>query len=92
MKFENVPTEEDTVITLSLESKFGEYDVLYQQWIWDGIQANTLIFDNDDIADIEVELLIEEVRHSTLVNDANEELTTKLDKQYTFINFNFEQI
>ncbi len=64
MKFDNVPTEEDTAIMLSLESKFGEYDVLYQQWIWDGIQANSLIFDNDDIKDNEVELLIEEVRNS----------------------------
>jgi hypothetical protein len=64
MKFDNVPTEEDTAITLSLESKFGEYDVLYQQWIWDGIQANSLIFDNDDIKDNELDLLIEEVRNS----------------------------
>jgi hypothetical protein len=89
MKFDNVPTEEDTVITLSLESKFGEYDVLYQQWIWDGIQASSLIFDNDDIAAIELQSLIEEVRHSPLVSDANSELTTKLDEQFTFINFNF---
>jgi hypothetical protein len=90
MKFDNVPTEADTAITLSLESKFGEYDVLYQQWIWDGIQANSLIFDNDDIADIELQSLIEEVRNSPLVNDMSKELTTKLSKQFTFINFNFE--
>jgi hypothetical protein len=90
MKFDNVPTEADTAITLSLESKFGEYDVLYQQWIWDGIQANSLIFDNDDIADIELQSLIEEVRNSPLVNDTSQELTTKLSKQFTFINFNFQ--
>ncbi len=89
MKFDNVPTEADTAITLSLESKFGEYDVLYQQWIWDGIQANSLIFDNDDIADIELQSLIEEVRNSPLVNDFREKITSSVNKQYTFINFNF---
>jgi hypothetical protein len=90
MKFDNVPTEADTAITLSLESKFGEYDVLYQQWIWDGIQANSLIFDNDDIADIELQSLIEEVRNSPLVNDMSKELTSTVQSEYTFINFNFE--
>jgi hypothetical protein len=92
MKFDNVPTEEDTVITLSLESKFGEYDVLYQQWIWDGIQANSLIFDNDDIAELELQSLIEEVRNSPLVNDTSKELTKKVAERFTFINFNFEQV
>jgi hypothetical protein len=92
MKFDNVPTEEDTAITLSLESKFGEYDVLYQQWIWDGIQANSLILDNDDIATIELQSLIEEVRNSPLINDTSKQLTSKTLKQHTFINFNFEQV
>jgi hypothetical protein len=92
MKFDNVPTEADTVITLSFESKFGEYDILYQQWIWDGIQANSLIFDNDDIADIELQSLIEEVRNSPLVNDASKESTIKSGEYFTFINFNFEQV
>jgi hypothetical protein len=92
MKFDNVPTEEDTAITLSLESKFGEYDVLYQQWVWDGIQANSLIFDNDDIADIDLQSLIEEVRNSPLINDTSKQLTSKTLKQHTFINFNFEHV
>ena len=92
MKFDNVPTEADTAITLSLESKFGEYDVLYQQWIWDEIQANSLILDNDDIDDIELQSLSEEVRNSPLVNDASKELTIKSGEYFTFINFNFEQV
>jgi hypothetical protein len=92
MKFDNVPTEEDTAITLSLESKFGEYDVLYQQWIWDGIQANSLIFDNDDIADIELQSLIEEVRESDLVVNNNQEMTTRVLAHFTFINFNFNVV
>jgi hypothetical protein len=51
-----------------------------------------LIFDNDDIADIELQSLIEEVRNSPLVNDASKESTIKSGEYFTFINFNFEQV
>jgi hypothetical protein len=54
--------------------------------------VKTLIFDNDDITDIEIQSLIEEVRNSPLVNDASQELTKKVAERFTFINFNFEQI
>jgi hypothetical protein len=67
--------------------KFGEYDVLYQQWIWDGIQANSLILDN---ADIEMEILIENVRNSPLVVNKKQEMTTRVQAHFTFINFNFQ--
>ncbi len=54
--------------------------------------VKTLIFDNDDITDIEIQSLIEEVRNSPLVNDASQELTKKVAERFTFINFNVEQI
>jgi hypothetical protein len=87
MKFDNVRTHNDTDILLNLECKFGEYDALYQEWIWDGIKANSLIFNNRDITDLE--LLIEEVRNSALVNDFREKITSSINKKYTYINFNF---
>jgi hypothetical protein len=89
MKFDNVKTDNDTVITLNLETMFGKYDVLYQIWIWGGIQANSLIFDNNDISDVELGDLIEEVRKSPLVNDVSKEITSKVGSQFSFINFNF---
>jgi hypothetical protein len=92
MKFDHVKNETDTVIVMSFETKFGEYDVLYQQWIWDGIKAMSLIFDNNDIAVIELSLLIGEVRNSSIVSDNTQQLTSSSEEQYTFINFNFEII
>jgi hypothetical protein len=92
MKFDNVKTDNDTVITLNLETMFGKYDVLYQQWVWDGIQGYSLIFDNDDISDTELGELTDDVRNSALVNDVTEEITSKVGEQYTFVNFNFETL
>jgi hypothetical protein len=69
---------------------FGEYEVLYQHWIWDGIKAQSLIFDNNDISHVDLNRLIDEVRNSPLVNDATIEITSKVGQQYTFINFNFQ--
>jgi hypothetical protein len=89
MKFDNVPTETDTKITLNIETMFGEYPVLYQKWIWDGIEASSLIFDNDDVSDIDLNTLIDEVKNSALVDDSSKEITSKISGEYTFINFNF---
>jgi hypothetical protein len=92
MKFDNVKTDNDTVITLNLETMFGKYDVLYQQWVWDGIQGYSFIFDNNDVSGIDLDTLIDEVRISPLVKDASKEITSKVAEQYTFINFNFEAV
>jgi hypothetical protein len=89
MKFKNITVDEDTIITSSIECKYGEYDVLYQQWIWDGITAESLIFCNDDIIDTTVEDLVDDVRNSPLVKDATKEITQKVGDEFTFINFNF---
>ena len=89
MKFDNVTTESDTKITLNLETMFGKYDVLFQQWVWDGIKAESLIFDSEDVSDIDLDTLVDEVRNSALVTDASKEITSKVGEKFTFINFNF---
>mgnify|MGYP003386987210 FL=1 len=86
MKFNNITADEDTVITSSIECKYGEYDVLYQQWIWDGITPASLIFCNVDIIDTTVEDLINDVRKSPLVTDTTKEITQKVGEEFTFIN------
>jgi hypothetical protein len=51
-----------------------------------------MIFDHDDISNFELGELIDDVRNSALVNDATEEVTTKVGQQYSLINFNFEAL
>ena len=88
-KFKDIPVEDDTQIIASLEAKIGEYDVLYQKWYWDGIYAESLIFFNDDIAELTEEQIKNEVAKCTaLVKEDSQLIYKKLDK-YTFVNFNF---
>lgn len=77
MKFNQVKTDEDTVITSQVECMFGDYPVLYQKWVYDGIDAESLIFCNEDIATIPL-------------NYPEKEITTSINDLYTFVNFNFK--
>lgn len=52
-KFDMVPVESDTVILAGLESMLGMYDVLYQKWLWDGIQGESFIFVSSDVAGLD---------------------------------------
>jgi hypothetical protein len=78
LKFDKVETEDDTGVILSLESLFDEYETLYQNCIWDGIKGQSLIFDNNDISHVDLDTLIHEVRHSPLVLDGAQEVTTRI--------------
>lgn len=88
-KFNNVPVENDTKIIFQQEAKFGEYDVLYQKWSWDGLMAESVIFATEDIAALNEEQITNEVKSSPLVN-TDSSITFKRDSSgYTFVNFNF---
>jgi len=89
-KFKNVPVEEDTQIQFRNESRFGKYDVLYEMWSWEGISAESLIFVNEEVADLTDEELKQEVRKSPLVKKESAVTIKRLDAGYTFVNFNFE--
>jgi len=88
-KFADVSTDSDTKILFRQASKFGELDVLYEKWIWDGIQAESLIFANSDIADRSLVALEQEVRESPLVREKSS-ITVKSSAGFTYFNFNFE--
>ncbi len=89
-KFDNVPVDDDTRIILQLETRLGPYDVLYQKWVWDGITAESLIFSNEDIAGIDEEDLIREVRASPWTKGDTDITVKQSESGYTFVNFNFE--
>jgi len=89
-KFKNVPVEEDTRILFRDEAKLGDYGVLYEMWSWEGISAESLIFVNDDVADLTDEELEQEVRKSPLVKKESAVTIKRLEAGFTFVNFNFE--
>jgi len=88
-KFKDLPVEEDTQIILSIEAKIADYDVVYQKWNWDGIFAESVIFYNDDVADLNEEQIKHEVALCTALVKENTQMTYKKGEKYTFVNFNF---
>ncbi len=88
-KFKDIPVEEDTRIITSVEAKIEDYDVVYQKWHWDGITAESVIFFNDDVADLTEEQIKHEVALCTALVKEDSQLTFKKGDKYTFVNFNF---
>jgi hypothetical protein len=89
-KFDGVRTEEDTKVIFRHEVKFGDYDILYEKWVWDGITAESIVFDSKDVADLSDDEIIKDVKSSPLVESNSDVTIKRSDTGYTFANFNFK--
>jgi hypothetical protein len=90
-KFDDVPVDKDTRILFRHPARLGKYDVLYEMWSWEGIEAESIIFATDDVSDMTDEELEQEVRQSPLVKKESAVTIKRSAAGYTFVNFNFEQ-
>ena len=88
-KFKNVLVEEGTNIIFSLEAQFGDYEILYQKWSWEGVTAESLIFDSRDVAGLTDEELIAEVKTSPLLKEDSQITLKRGASGFVFVNFNF---
>jgi len=88
-KFKNVPTEEDTKIMFSHEARLGSYEILYQKWRWEGVTAESFIFDSGDVADLSDEELIAEAKTSPAVQKDSQVTIKRNATGFDFVNFNF---
>ena len=88
-RFKNVPIDDDTKILVSLPARFGEFEVLYQKWCWDGIAAESLILVACDVLDKTDAELETEIRESPLVKPNSQVTIKRAASGYTFVNFNF---
>lgn len=88
-KFNDILVEKDTRILMSSPMKWGELDIVYQKWNWEGITAESVIFLSDDVKEMDDEALEAEVRSSPLVN-VDSEVTITRGEKFTFVNFNFQ--
>ena len=87
-KFNNIPVEEDTKILMSSPMKWGELDIVYQKWKWEGITAESIIFLTEDIKEMDDEALEDDVRDGPIVRE-DSQVTIKRGEKFTFVNFNF---
>lgn len=88
-KFKDIPVEKDTRIISSVQAKIEAYDVVYQKWYWGGINAESIIFYNEDVAELSEEQIKKEVALCTAIVKEGSEMTYKKGEKYTFVNFNF---
>ena len=91
-KFDNVPVDADTKIMTQVETKLGQYEILYQKWTWDGIIAESIIFVSEDISKLNAHEIEQEVRSSPMVKKDSKITMSKTDSGFTLVNFNFESI
>jgi len=88
-KFHNVPEDSGTQIIFEAETKFDDFDVLFQHWVWDGIEADSIIFVASDVAHLSDNELLKEVEESA-INTVKSKMTIKRNTHgFTFVNLNF---
>ena len=87
-KFENIPMETDTKLEFRSAMKWGELDIIYEKWNWEGIRAESIIFLNEDVKDLNDEALEADVRDGPIVRE-DSLVTIKRGDEFTFVNFNF---
>ena len=89
--FINVPKEKDTRIIEQEEIIINDIPALKQHWSWDGIIADSLIFNSND-----VEHLSDDNSLQSFINEHSDvkvmgSVTFKRNSNgYCFVNYNFE--
>jgi len=87
-KFKDLSTDEGVKILFRSPMKWGELDIVYEKWYWEGINAESVIFLTEDVKELSDEALEADVRNGPLIRDDSQITIKRLDK-YTFVNFNF---
>jgi hypothetical protein len=90
-KFNNIPGQKDTKIIFRGETKFGDFHVVYEKWEWDGILAESIIFDEDDVSEMDDDEIINKVKDSPVFDDKlkKNNPTIRHINGFVFVNFNF---
>jgi len=87
-KFKDLSTDEGTKILFRSPMKWGELDIVYEKWNWEGITAESIIFLSDDVKEMDDEALEDDVRDGPIVRE-DSQVTIKRGEKFTFVNFNF---
>jgi len=84
-KFANVPVDKETTILQKKVEKINGIDVLYEYWVWDCFEGESLIFKTEDVAGLSDDDLLEMLPPKKRENIA----IVKGKDGYTFVNFGF---
>ena len=85
-KFENLKTESDTILLMRELNTFHGFDIMMELWIYEGIEAQSVIFYKKDVKS----LTDEELKNMIKEHYKTESVTiSRMDSDYVFLNFNF---
>ncbi len=89
--FQNVPVEKGTRIHFEEEMNIGEIHVLYQMWSWDGVRAESVVFQSHDVqnlSDVEVQEFVKK-KFADKLQIEGAMTISRSSSGFTFVNFNF---
>jgi hypothetical protein len=87
-EFSDIPIDTDTVVLSEKHIQLNGLNVLLQSWRWDGVKANSLIFQAADVTDFTYEA-IKDILLSSGLEGATASSTISRKNDFVFINFNF---
>ena len=88
-RFAHVPQDPDTTITSQTEIQVSDFHALHQEWNWDWVRAESLVFVTTDIAPLSLGDLKDILKKEELIKLNHQITTSQSESGYTFINFNF---
>lgn len=89
-KWKNVPLDDDTRIIKEQSVVIEGIQTLYQKWVFEGIIAESLIFDSKDVAGLDEKELTEFAMKSGHFKNGSDCTISTGEHGFTFVNFNFE--
>lgn len=87
-KFAARDVDEDTKILSAKYLQYDKYDLLIEEWFWDGIYGKSLIFLSDQVSSFK-DLQLKRLAKS-IVKIADDQATTLTrNKDYSYFNYGF---
>jgi len=88
-RFDQVPSDPDTEVRKKREVEVDGYPALHQQWDWQGISGESLIFADPDVNGLSNTALKKLVASSKFVKGQGPVMLNRTDEGYIFVNFNY---
>ncbi len=89
--FSTVPEDEETIIIRQEEIKIDDLPALFQEWQWDSIRAQSIIFRDEDVLEYDDEQLFQKIWESKAVVVEKKHTLKRNCSGFTFVNVNFRE-
>lgn len=88
-RFDQVPADPETEVRKKREVEVDGYPALHQQWDWQGISGESLIFADPDVDGLSNTALKKLVASSPFVQGKGPVMLNRTSEGYIVVNFNY---